>query len=584
MFGKIKSGNTKNSRHHQLYDVMSIQPTVAADTELQDKIIAYFSNGKKIEALEVAVTAGQRENVTNQLRDGKISERELSEFLRQVVSKWPNHDTPEMIFQQISQLPKQKQILSVITGHNAANWQTVSVEDLKNLLTQPLSGQPDYRTPLGFAKFRTKFLAGIKAQATPEQMSAYCQAMDGLERKLYGKSFDFYQQIQLLQQDSLGISEEMLAEAFADPSDDANIQEIITEELRGTTLAVAPTIQATKPLPSTSSWIALSPERSNEILNRAMIDGDPWVQDGNEYRLGGSTLVSSGLTPAFEMSVNDQGMAFSTPFQLGDGRGAVLGYIYNNDGAKVRSYYINPKTGLWHFAPDTIRGARGEGLGQIGEGYGLTSTMLHFALQKGLSDLVKERGFREITNVNPDFLFAGTAPAYNNLQDLREAIARGQARNDFYREVDNMPILSNWQSSGKNKNAPQLISVNTYLAPNFQAPVIRFGTYSTLAGQVLVDCFPSRDGQATWVFCSDDWSRCWLGNLEISSPITSTGCHRDWAQAGDLATPIYEYSTQAAGYGDPSDTRKGGLVGMWNQYLSKIPLMQEYLSWRNQNR
>lgn len=58
MFGKIKSGNTKNSRHHQLYDVMSIQPTVAADTELQDKIIAYFSNGKKIEALEVAVTAG----------------------------------------------------------------------------------------------------------------------------------------------------------------------------------------------------------------------------------------------------------------------------------------------------------------------------------------------------------------------------------------------------------------------------------------------------------------------------------------------------------------------------------------------
>ena len=51
--------------------------------------------------------------------------------------------------------------------------------------------------------------------------------------------------------------------------------------------------------------------------------------------------------------------------------------------------------------------------------------------------------------------------------------------------------------------------------------------------------------------------------------------------AGDLVTPLYTSSSQAANYGDAHDTRKG-LVGMWNQYLSKVPVLREFTTYRGQ--
>ena len=41
-------------------------------------------------------------------------------------------------------------------------------------------------------------------------------------------------------------------------------------------------------------------------------------------------------------------------------------------------------------------------------------------------------------------------------------------------------------------------------------------------------------------------------------------------------TPLYEHTSQAGIYGDRSDT-KGARQCMWNNYLSNIPLIQEYL-------
>lgn len=581
MFGKVKSGqNKKRGKEDSLLSAaIQASKAVAPDTAMQDRIVAYFANDKNPEVLTaevITVTPEQREAVQAQLSSGQLATADLEQFLLQITSPLQdNSTTPSQIFQKIAEVPREKQILAVATGYNANNWQNVSEADLKHLLTKPLKGQLDYQTPLGFATFRMKFIDGITAQATPEQLADYQQAMDGLEASLYGRRFDYYQQILLM------AGKEALA---AEPSEDAALQEIIAEETKTTTPVATPVVEsATVAQPLSTNIVgvnAISAERSNEILNRAVISGDPWKQAGSEYRLSVSNLLSSGLTPAYEWTLENQNIVFSVPFQLSDGRGAILAYVMAADGAKVRAYYLNTKTGLWHYAPDIVRGARGEGMGQIGEAYGASSTMLPVAMQDVLSDMVKNYGFREITTVNPDFLFAGTAMAYNTQQEYRETLAKGQMRGDFYTEVDKNPMRQNWQMVGKNKNVPQLISVNANLAPNFAQATARFTTYSILAGQLNADAFAANDGQATWLFCSDEWGRAWLGNIEIVSPLTSTGCRRDWMDAGDLATPLYEYSTQAAGYGDPNDTRKG-LVGMWNQYLSKIPLLQDYIAWRN---
>lgn len=557
----------------------STQVGAVPDEQLQKRIIAYFANGQKMELVPtgpVEVTPTQRQQVIERLQSGQISPRELERFLQQILSPIQDLDANlNGIFQRISGNIRERQILAVAAGYNASNWQDFNKEALRKLLSKQAGEKGSFQTPVGFASFRVQFLDGIKSQATPEQFTEYVRAMDSLERNLYDQRFAYYQQMQLL---ARGGKEE--PETDTKTSDDQALDAIIAEEKQEKTAPVtAPAASAQVASANTSAMAQLTPEQSNNVLSQAVIDGDPWIQNGTEYRLSTANLLSGGLVPMYQTNLDGRNMAFSVPFQLGDGRGAVIGYVIDNNTAKVRGYYLNPRTGLWHYAPEIIRGARGEGMGQIGEGYGLDATMLPATLQQQLSELVKTLGFREITTVNPDFLFAGTAMAYNTKQEYREALEQGKARGDYYKEVDREPINRGWQPRGNTKNVPQLISVNANMMPDFQRALGQFMTYSILVGSVVAGYYMARDEQTIWLFCSDEMGRTWIANLEAVAPITSTGCRRDWLQSGDMVTPLYEHSTKAGNYGDPSDTRKG-LVGMWNQYLSKIPLIQEYVAVR----
>jgi len=541
---------------------------VAADEQQQAKIVLYFLNGQKIDAIpegHAEVTEAEREKVIAGLKSGKLDAGAIEKFLLQVMMPLEDAETNAgAVFQKIIEFPKQRQILAVATGHDANNWRTVNEADLKNLVEKPIKGQIDYRTPVGFAKFRQSFLEGIEEQASAEQMAEYNRAMDGLEEKIYGRRFDYYRQIRLL----------MMAEVREMPKAEQGerAKDVVAAE-------VAPEVrvEASQADLAVSAITMVAAQRSEEILAKTIIAGDAWRQDGSEYRLSTASLVNAGLTPVAEMNLAGLTIAWSLPFQLSDGRGAVLGYVSTGDGWKLRSYYLNPRTGMWHFAPDVIRGPRSEGMSQITEGYGAAATMLPATIQQRLAELVKANGFREITAVNADFLFAGTCAMYDSLQEYREALSHGQMRSDFYKEVDAQPMMSNWQMNAKNKNVPQLLSVSREMMPNFQDKVAMFQTYSLLAGQVLVEGFAANDRSVNWVFCGDDWHRTWVANIEVVSPVTSTGCYKSWMLAGDMATPLYEHSTRAGSYGDTSDTRKGGMVGMWRNYLSNIPVIRQKL-------
>lgn len=594
MFGKLKSGNSKISRRStsKIQSMNDTAPEVPANEQQQNRIVLYFSNNQKISAVpdgEVTATPAQRKEILAKLRSGEISWAELEGFLRNVAM--PLVDTKEAIdkvFTQIVQDLRQKQILAVLTGYNATDWQMVSRGDLKNLLGKPLKGQPNYRTPVGFATFRQKFLSGIEDKADAEQMREYEQAMDDLERKIYGRRFDYYQQVRLMKNGKAANGSAVTSGSVAaDGSVAANGENkgVKPEEVvsAGDAEEAKPEGVTKKPPVVMTGSAMLNQEQSTEILSRAVVMGDPWKQGGNEYVLSSGNLLGNGLVPVFGVQMDGRTIALSQPFQLSDGRGAALGFVPTNEGEKVRGFYLDPRTGMWQFAPDIIRGPRAEGMAQVTEGYGGVSTVLPVVLQRTLTDLVKTHGFREITTVNPDFLFAGTAVAYDTMQEYREALGRGQMRSDFYREVDRQPAVINAQSGDKSKAMPQLLSVNANVAPNFEQFEGHFVTYSMLAGQVQIDIFKSYDGLMTWLFCSDEYGRTWIGEIEVNSPLTSTGCRKNWVEAGDLMTPLYEYSTQAGGQGDPNDVRKG-MVGMWNTYLSKIPLIQEYIGWKNRTR
>lgn len=563
MFGKLKSGpNQKSQTDSASTATISRRTSIKPNPEQQNRIIAYFLNNKDISTAsspKLTISDEDRQKFQDRLDAGDITPNEIAAFLRNVAM--PLQDTKEAlekIYNQIEPNLRQKQILAVATGHNATDWQHVNENDLKLLLAKPTNDQPDYRTPVGFALFRNKFIDGISDKATIEQILEYEEAMDALEHKIYGKRFDYYQQIELLRLGDQAIA--MITELHFNPS--ANDT-------------------GTNPNASSSPTTPLTAEQSLDILSHSIITGDPWHQDGNEYPLTIANLTNNGVMPAAASSIPDQNIFLSQPFQLSNGHGAALGYFPTTDGYIVRGFYLNPNTGFWHFAPDIIRGARGEGMSQVTEGYGPNSTILPLILQKDLNSLIKTQGFQEITTVNPDFLFAGTAPAYNSTSDYREALNKHQIRSDFYKEVDPIPIVVGAQVNNRNKTVPQLISINANYMPDFQKFVDHFTTYSILAGPVQVSGFRSQDDQLIWMFCSDEYGRTWIGSIEVVSPITSTGCHEHWSQPSDITTPLYEYNNQASNYGDPNDVRKG-MTGMWNQYLSKIPLIQAYLNWKNQ--
>ena len=103
-----------------------------------------------------------------------------------------------------------------------------------------------------------------------------------------------------------------------------------------------------------------------------------------------------------------------------------------------------------------------------------------------------------------------------------------------------------------------------------------FQTHVSLVGAVRAEGFWSQDGQLIWLFFRDEAGRAWVGQVEVRSRLATMGLRRDWVVMGDFTTPLYDYSRQTGGYGDPSDV-KGPRQCMWRNYLSKVPLIRAYI-------
>ena len=475
------------------------------------------------------------------------------------------------MFDAISSDKHQKQILAILTGHNASNWQQVSLESLHNFLQNTAPTSED------FAPLRKQFLKGISASASPAQYKKYVISIDALESNLYNPIPSATPQSSAndtktpdKRSDLTNSFEEISAAGDATTDKTSSLgwrgSESLDDESatgrRSASASLVPKISA------------ISPASAQQLLSRAIIDGDAWIQDGQEYHLTTANLLAAELAPLYELTLDSQPIALSAAFELSDARPAMIAYFSTPAGTKVRSFYLDQKSGLWRYAPDIIRGPRGEGFGNATDGYAPESTILAFALQKAAANILQIHGAKRITITSPDFLFSGTAKAYNTLQEFRNALASGQPRGDFYQEVYRDPVYS---AESPSRRAPQLISVNSAMSPNFSHSVVEYASVTPLLGPLDIRVFSSHDRQYFWSFCRDNRGRTSINNLETSGDITSTGCRQTWANAGDLATPLYVPSHQASGYGDPTDTRNRQ-IGMWNTYLSKIPLIQDFVN------
>lgn len=504
-----------------------------------------------LETEDPEVTAQQRAEFRQKLAQGEITRADEANFLMMIRDPLNNPRIgAEKMFERISADPRQVQILAVAAGYNLKNWQKVDQEALYRLLGAVQANGADYRTPVGFAKLKRYFLEGIRTKAKEQVYQCYVQSLKELERTLYGERFEYYRQFEELRKEA------KTSAALAESEGEVSVRQ--TKAKRTTR----------------EKWTRILSERSGEMLGRAVIEGDAWQ---GEY-LGTHDLAEAKLSPMYDVKVAEEKICLSKLFQLPDGQVGVIAYVPEGRSFKVRSFYRNNALGLWCYLPDYIVNKSGA-VERYNMGWSQEGVILPFELQTALMQIENKFGVTEVARA--EFIFAGTAQAYGSVQEYQGLLMQGKLRGDFYREVSREATNHDFGAGERRqKKAPYTLGIDYRRSPDFGQMRAKFVTNTLDAGATEVEGFSSHDGQLVWWFGNDSKGRTWVMHVEAVSPLTSLGLRRDWTAMGDFVTPLYEYSTKAGIYGDRDDT-KGAKQCMWNNYLSNVPLIQDYVAQRD---
>lgn len=305
---------------------------------------------------------------------------------------------------------------------------------------------------------------------------------------------------------------------------------------------------------------------AEKILEKVEIHGDDFM----EKFLTPEVLKEEGLLPKHKIRIGDSVVWFSSSgYELDEGRVAVVAYVEKEGKVTARSYYRSNSQGVWRYLPDYTMSEDGE-INWYGKGHSEESITLPVVMQKALSEITREDIPVLKLKKNPDFIFAGTAQKF------------GKGGGEYYREIEASPRrLEGGFYAERGKTPPEQIRLSPEQSPDFSKLLTSWEQKTSVYGQVAVEVFPSKDGALKFMFCKDAAGRVWIGGVEDNSETQSTGLKKSWIEGGDLATPAFEYKTgrtdQTGGYGNDR-MRKGPYVDMYENYLRKIPVIQEYLN------
>jgi hypothetical protein len=204
-----------------------------------------------------------------------------------------------------------------------------------------------------------------------------------------------------------------------------------------------------------------------------------------------------------------------------------------------------------------------------GKGHSEESITLPVVMQKALSEITREGMPVLKLKENPNFIFAGTAQKF------------GKGGGEYYREIESIPRrLKGGFYAERGKTPPEQIRLSPEQSPDFSKLLTSWEQKTSLYGQVTVEVFPSSDGLLKFMICKDAAGRVWVGGVEDNSEIQSTGLKKSWIEGGDLTTPAFEYkkgrTDQTGGYGNEK-MRNGSYVDMYENYLKKFQIIQDYL-------
>ncbi len=316
----------------------------------------------------------------------------------------------------------------------------------------------------------------------------------------------------------------------------------------------------------------LSEVEQEEARARVGIHGHPF----GGRSLSVDDLAREELLPEHKVITNGMVVWFSSnAYEINDRRYAVVGYVEQGTELVARSYYLSGSQGVWRYLPAyETSWFNQEEIGHYNKGWGEESITLPISMQQALAEITAKNPPKQVKD--PDFIFAGTARDKFKLE-AREDIT-------YVRQVEAQPrkLYGTFYSHSEmeKQNPESMQFTNEEEKPDFSKQLSAWAQESPIYGRVEIEVFASKDGEFKYMFCTDPLGRTWIGGIEDSSPVQSTGLRRSWIKAGDLTCPAYEYLVgnfdQTGGYGNTA-IRKGNYVDMSKNYLRHIPVIREYV-------
>jgi hypothetical protein len=315
----------------------------------------------------------------------------------------------------------------------------------------------------------------------------------------------------------------------------------------------------------------LDSTKAEEILGRTIIEGDPY----KGKVLTTDILREKGLAPRYKIDMGDSVVWLSSSaYNLGGDRIAVVAYVEKDGEIFARSYWLSNSQAVWRLLPSYT--LENDQINWYGKGWDEESIFLPVPIQKVLSEITKDEN--SVLNIDePDFIFAGTT----RVGTLAGILSNNeQDKFPFYKEVNMNPRkLSGlrYEADSSKKIPPKELILTTEESPNFTNLLGSWTQKTNMYGEISVEVYESNDKTLNYLLCKDIRGRVWIGGIQEIGEMTSTGLQKNWVLGGDLTTPAFEYGgRQTGGYGNDKISY-GSYVDMFENYISKIPVIQEYL-------
>lgn len=540
--GRQKTGEQtqRNNINTESQTRDSILQNVRHDNKFA-KAIVYGAN--QLGRPDVELNQSEKQTALKKIESGEFTEKSAAAILSQLAT--PLDLTNEnVVIESLKVNPLAVDILKT------ANRAIDSARDLDRTIRgeDVYHGPIDkflksFPTPIEFDSLERGMMDSIRNNS-PRDQEKYAAAMQYFKKKVYGKREEYYQSFKRLRYEAANLTAE---KNFSSQKIDTN-EKLIPPELR-------------------------------QLFNNARIDGDSFVaRGGRVLNLDKSFLLEKGLVPHKSIKLDGCTIGFSKSF-TSHNHSLALGYVRTAEKVKVVSYYFSRSQATWRLLPDYVsdQKAHGQGIGLFGKGYTEESTILPEKLQAELNNNLR-LGNLTLTEEEAEFAIAGTAKRYSTPEEYARNLKQGTMRGDFYREVNPTPFvkLSN-NKLGLQKSTPESLDITGPFAPNFKNINRPQKIDSPLYGEMNSYIVNSYNSMLRYNFSVDSKNHVFIAGTEVDSALSSDGVRTEWAQLGDLSTPLYDYERQTGGYGDQNDRLPGtSYISMWRNYLSKMPIIQKF--------